>query len=222
MRPRHALPAPCLCLVTDRKLCGADALEERVAAAVSGGVDMVQVREKDLPAGELLKLARRLRAITSGKAMLVINDRLDVALAVEADGLHLPEDSIAVRDARDVAPPRLLVSKAVHDSAGAVQATDDGADFLVLGTIFPSQSKPGGRTGGLDLLRDVTSATRVPVLAIGGIDSSNAASVMEAGAQGVAVISAILASPEPERAARMLKQSMMAAWKGREEVGARV
>ena len=220
MRPRHALPAPCLCLVTDRKLCGADALEERVAAAVSGGVDMVQVREKDLPAGELLKLARRLRAITSGKAMLVINDRLDVALAVEADGLHLPEDSIAVRDARDVAPPRLLVSKAVHDSAGAVQA--DGADFLVLGTIFPSQSKPGGRTGGLDLLRGVTSATRAPVLAIGGIDPSNAASVMEAGAQGVAVISAILASPEPERAARMLKQSMMAAWKGREEVGARV
>ena len=221
MRPRHALPAPCLCLVTDRKLCGADALEERVAAAVSGGVDMVQVREKDLPAGELLKLARRLRAITSGKAMLVINDRLDVALAVEADGLHLPEDSIAVRDARDVAPPRLLVSKAVHDSAGAAQAAD-GADFLVLGTIFPSQSKPGGRTGGLDLLRGVTSATRVPVLAIGGIDSSNAASVMEAGAQGVAVISAILASPEPERAARMLKQFMMAAWKGREEVGARV
>ena len=221
MRPRHALPAPCLCIVTDRKLCGADALEERVAAAVSGGVDMVQVREKDLPAGELLKLARRLRAITKGKAMLVINDRLDVALAVEADGLHLPEDSIAVRDARDVAPPRLLVSKAVHDSAGAAQAAD-GADFLVLGTIFPSQSKPGGRTGGLDLLRGVTSATRVPVLAIGGIDSSNAAAVMEAGAQGVAVISAILASPEPERAARMLKQSMMAAWKGREEVGARV
>ena len=138
MRPRHALPAPCLCLVTDRKLCGADALEEKVAAAVSGGVDMVQVREKDLPAGELLKLARRLRAITRGKAMLVINDRLDVALAVEADGLHLPEDSIAARDARDVAPSPLLVSKAVHDSAGAAQA--DGADFLVLGTY--SQANP--------------------------------------------------------------------------------
>jgi thiamine-phosphate pyrophosphorylase len=193
-------------------------LEEKVAAAVSGGVDMVQLREKDLPAGELLQLARKLRSITDGKALLIINDRFDVALAAEADGLHLPEDSIAVEDARRVVPSQLLVSKALHDSAGASLAATEGADCLVLGTIFQTSSKPGVRTGGLDLIAAVTRLTDTPVLAIGGIDPSNAASVMRAGAKGIAVITAILGAPDPEKAARELKQSMTAA---AEKVGLR-
>ena len=221
MRPLYSLPAPCLCLVTDRKLCGVDApdlLEEKVAAAVSGGVDMVQLREKDLPAGELLQLARKLRSITAGKALLVINDRLDVALAAEADGLHLPEESIAVHDARRVVPSQLLVSKAVHDSAGASLAAGEGADCLVLGTIFPTSSKPGVKTGGLELIAAVTRLVEAPVLAIGGIDPSNVASVIRAGAKGIAVITAILGASDPEKAARELKHSMMAAWEAPEEV----
>ena len=218
MRPQYSLSTPCLCLVTDRKLCGVDLLEEEVAAAVSGGVDMVQLREKDLPAGELLQLARELRSITDGKALLVINDRLDVALAAEADGLHLPEDSIAVHDAKRVAPSQLLVSKAVHDSAGASLAARDGADYLVLGTIFPTSSKPGIKAGGLNLIAAVTRLVDTPVLAIGGIDSSNVAAVIESGAGGIAVITAMLGASDPEKAARELKQSMMAAWEAREEV----
>ena len=209
------IPTPCLCLVTDRKLCIANTLEEKVAAAVSGGVDMVQLREKDLPGGDLLKLALKLRSITRGKALLVINDRLDVALAAEADGLHLPEDSLAIRDARPITPSHLLVGKSVHDLAGASLAASEGPDYLVLGTIFPTSSKPGARTGGPDHVANATRLVNAPVLAIGGIYPHRVASVVEAGAQGIAIVSAILGAQDPEKAARELKQSMIAAWEAR-------
>lgn len=210
-----SLPVPCLCLVTDRKL-GGDSLEEKVAAAVSGGVDMVQLREKDLPGGELLELALKLRSITQGKALLVVNDRLDVALAAEADGLHLPQDSLAVHHARRVVPSHLLVGKSVHDITNASLAAIEGADYLVLGTIFPTSSHPGAPTAGLNLISKVTRRVDAPVLAIGGVSSRNVASVVVAGAKGIAVITAILGAPDPERAARELKQSLMAAWQARD------
>ena len=211
---------PLLCLVTDRTLCGVEALEATVDAAVSGGVDAVQLREKDLPAGELLKLALSLRSITRDRAALIINDRLDVALAAQADGLHLPESSISVTDARAVAQPHLMLSKAVHGPSGASAADAEGADMLLLGTVFDTASKPGAATGGLALVREATQGLRTPVLAIGGIGPANAGSVIEAGASGVAVISAIMSAADPEAAARELKQAMLAAWKAAERVGA--
>ena len=204
---------PLLCLVTDRQLCGAEALAATVDAAVSGGVDVVQLREKDLPAGELLKLALSLRRVTQGRAALIINDRLDVALAAQADGLHLPEASVSVADARAVAPPDLVLSKAVHDAPGATVTDAEGADMLVLGTVFDTASKPGAAAGGLELVSEVTRGVSAPVLAIGGISAANAASTIRAGASGVAVISAIMSAADPESAARELKQAMQAAWK---------
>ncbi|MBF8266584.1 MAG: thiamine-phosphate diphosphorylase [Dehalococcoidia bacterium] len=209
----HSLPVPCLCLVTDRKLCSSDSLEERVAAAVSGGVDMVQLREKDMPGGELLALALRLRSITQGKALLIINDRLDVALAAGADGLHLPQDSLSVRQARRVVPSRFLLGKSVHNPDSASLAAAEGADYLVLGTIFPTSSHPGAPTGGLSLISAVTRLVDTPVLVIGGVDSHNIASVIGAGAQGIAVVSAILGAPDPEQATLQLKQALVAVWK---------
>ena len=210
----YTLPYPFLCLVTDRTLCDGS-LEERVAAAVSGGVDAVQLREKDMPSGELLELARLLRAVTQDKALLLINDRLDVALAAGADGLHLPEASLSVRDAKGIAPSNLIVGKSVHGLPAASQASAEGADYLVLGTIFPTASKPGADTGGLAFLTEIASQVDAPVIAIGGIDSSNVASVMEAGPHGAAVVSAILGSPNPESAARELKQLMVSAVENR-------
>ena len=220
MRPPLTERYPLLCLVTDRTLCKARSLEATVDAAVSGGVDLVQLREKDLPAGELLRLARGLRRITRGRAALVINDRLDVALAAEADGLHLPETSMSVTDAKAITPPHLMLSKAVHDTSGAATADAEGVDVLVLGTVFDTASKPGADTGGLALVREATRGVRSPVLAIGGIGPANAGSVIEAGASGVAVISAIMSAADPESAARELKQVMLAAWNSRERVGA--
>ena len=207
----RALPHPCLCLVTDRKLCPPGSLEERVSAAVAGGVDMVQLREKDMPAGEMLDLARRLRSITGGKALLVVNDRLDVALAAGVDGVQLPEASLSVSDARQIVPSGFLVGKSVHGIPVATVAAAEGADYLVLGTIFPTGSKPGADTGGVPLVSNVAGQVAAPVIAIGGVDSRNAASVIEAGARGIAVVSAILGSEDPEWAARKLKQAMLAA-----------
>ncbi|MBI2855901.1 MAG: thiamine phosphate synthase [Chloroflexi bacterium] len=212
MRSVAAVPTPCLCLVTDRKLCSDGSLAERVAAAVAGGVDMVQLRERDLPGGELMELALTLRSITRNKALLVVNDRLDVALAAGADGLHLPEDSLAVRYARQVVPPRFLVGKSVHNVESAQRAATEGASYLVLGTIFPTSSKPGAATGGPSRVSEVAKKVVCPVLAIGGVDSGNVASVIGADAHGVAVISAILGAPDPEGAARELKGAMIAAW----------
>jgi thiamine-phosphate pyrophosphorylase len=182
---------------------------------------MVQLREKDLPGGQLLELALKLRFITRDKALLMINDRLDVALAAEADGLHLPEDSLSIHDARGVVPSGLLVGKSVHDTSSASAADREGAHYLVLGTIFPTTSKPGAETGGRALVSAVAGMVSAPVMAIGGIDSQNIASVIGAGARGVAVISAILDTPDPEKAARSLKQAMMATWETREVTVAR-
>ena len=137
------LPRPVLCLVTDRRLCRGRKLEQVVEAAVEGGCGMVQLREKDLPAGKLLDLAVRLRSITSGRALLIVNDRVDVALAAGADGVQLPEDGLAVDAARQVGG-NMLVGRSVHSVAGGVQAVADGADFLVAGSVFATSVTSGG------------------------------------------------------------------------------
>ena len=199
-------------LVTDRRLCETMLLEEAVARAVAGGVDAVQLREKDLPSGEMLALAYRLRAITQGKALLIINDRVDVAIACDADGVHLPESGIPPKIARQVAGKDMLVGRSVHSSKAAVEAQRSGADYLEVGTIFSSRSHPDGSAGGLDLLREVVGAVDLPILAIGGVTTDNAADVVASGANGAAVISAILGSHDPKEAAKELRQMLLLSW----------
>ena len=203
-----ALPIPCLCLVTDRRSCAGRPLSEVVARAVDGGVNMVQLREKDLPVSQLLELALQLRDITAGRALLFVNDRVDVALACAADGVQLGEQGMPVDAARDVAGRRLLIGRSVHSVEGAVAAQREGADLLVVGTIFPSESHPGAPAAGLALLRGVGNATRIPFLAIGGLNAGNVASAAAAGAHGAAVITAITRSPNPRRAASRLLAQM--------------
>ena len=140
------LPVPCLALVTDRRLCPPGSLADRVERAIAGGVDLVQLREKDLPAGELMALARELRRVTRGRALLLVNDRVDVALACEADGVQLGEAGVPANVARKLMGPELLIGRSVHGEAGARQAEADGADFLVVGTIFPAgRTRRAGR-----------------------------------------------------------------------------
>ncbi|MSQ41138.1 MAG: thiamine phosphate synthase [Dehalococcoidia bacterium] len=214
-----ALSLPCLCLVTRREPWGEDALVQKVAAAVEGGVTVVQLREKDIPGGQLLALAHRLRQVTSGRALLVVNERVDVALACGADGIELGEEALPVAEARKLVGKGVLIGRSVHSVEGAVAAAREGADFLVVGTIFPTASKPGAETAGLALLRQVGKAVRIPYLAIGGVDESNAAQVIEAGAAGAAVIGAILEAPDPKAAAARLKEAMQKAWAKRAKVG---
>ena len=212
---RPLLPDRILCLVTDGKPGGfrqrLAELAGPVEAAVRGGVNMVQLREKQLPASDLLRVATELRRIVAGRALFIVNDRIDVVIASDADGVQLGERALPVAAARAVGGSRVLIGRSIHSTAAAVQAEADGADFLVLGTVFPSRSHPGGPVGGLELVCDVTAAVRVPVIGIGGITAKTAGQVIEAGASGVAVISAILGGADPEGAARGLWEAVSGA-----------
>jgi len=204
------LTVPCLALVTDRHLCQALSLEEAVAQAVEGGANLVQLREKDLPAAELSALAEKLRAVTQGRALFLVNDRLDVALACAADGVHLPERGLPVAVARRLAGEGFIIGRSVHSVAEALRAQAEGADYVQAGTIFASRSHPDQSVAGLGLLEAVAAAVTIPILAVGGITAANVGEVMGAGASGAAVISAILGAPSPREAARDLAKAMAA------------
>jgi thiamine-phosphate pyrophosphorylase len=192
-----------LCLVTERRrLAGAASsidharrcLARQTQFAVDAGVDQVQLRERDLDGALLASITRELVAITRGtKTRLILNDRLDVALACGADGVHLRGDSFSVADARRIVPPGFLVGRSVHTVDDARQAGD--ADYLIAGTVFPSRSKGAGHAAiGVDGLRAIVAGTPVPVLAIGGIAAANIPDLSAAGAAGWAAIEWFMAA----------------------------
>jgi len=205
------LPWPCLCLVTDRRLGGEQSLVSQVAQAVAGGVNLVQLREKDLPGRPLLELAGELRAVIGNSAMLLINERVDVAAAARADGVQLGEEALPTKEARKILGPEALIGRSVHSEQGAQMAEAEGADFLLVGTIYATSSHPGHEPAGPELIRRIAASCSLPLIGIGGINEANLGLVLEAGAQGVAVISSILGAPDPEEAARGLRQAMLAA-----------
>ena len=207
------LDTPLLCFVTDRKRCLGRDLEEVVDEAVAHGAGMVQLREKDLSARDLYDLGERVKDAIAVRAKFIVNDRIDVALALKADGVQLPEDGMPVAEARRIVGPNMLIGRSVHSVGVAVEAQLDGADFLIAGTIFPSPSHPGGPAQGTNFLRAVHREVSLPILAIGGVTSHNVSEVMEAGCSGVAVISAISEAVDPGAAASSLVNEMMRASK---------
>ena len=174
-----------------------------MAACLAAGLRAVQLREKDLAVRDLLTLALDLRAATRRHgARLLVNDRADVALAAEADGVQRTHDSLPVAAMRSVGP-RLLIGASVHSLDEGRAAEAAGADFLVFGPIYDTPAKrPYGPPQGLEALRRVTAAVTRPVLAIGGITPARVREVLAAGAAGVGVISAILAAKRPDDATR--------------------
>jgi thiamine-phosphate diphosphorylase len=200
------LPRPCICLVTDRSrlpppspdavtdLPALGPLAERLMLAGQAGVDLLQIREPDLSAAELGALVREVRTrladdVAGAGARIIVNERVDVALAAEADGVHLKSDSIPTALVRRHVPAGFLVGRSVHTVDEARAAEAEGADYVIFGTVFASGSKPlGHRTAGLDALAVVTRAVQVPVLAIGGISLNTVAAAAGAGAAGVAAI----------------------------------
>ncbi len=196
-------------LVSDRSLgAGEDGLVAAVEAAVAGGVDAVQLREKDLAASELSSLARRLRQATLGRSLLLVNGSLEVALAAEAVGVHLPED--APPDGRS--RHDFLVGRSVHSLEAARRAEAEDADYLVAGPVYETRSHPGWEPAGLTLIEEIAGGVRTPTLAIGGVNAARVEEVVRAGASGVAVISAVLRQPDGQVAARGLRRALDAAW----------
>ena len=202
------LPTPCLALVTDRHQTRGRPLEAVIGAALDGGVNLVQLREKDLSARELWAVAIRLRELTEGRALFLVNDRLDVALAAGADGVHLAGHSLPPAAARAVLGPARVLGCSVHDLAEAEAAAAGDPDYLLVGTLYPSRSKPGREAAGPALVQDLRGAVEAPLLGIGGITAHNAREALYAGARGVAVISAIMAARDPAAAAAKLREAL--------------
>ena len=206
-----SLPRPIVALVTDRNLAGGpDALIDTVALAVDNGVNLVQMREKDLPDAIQLALAQRLRDVTNGKALLFVNDSVSIAEASGADGVQLTAQSRSIASARARAARPLLIGRSVHGVDAAREAAAQGADLLVVGTVYPSPTHPGQPPAGVGLVGWCAQAG-VPVVGIGGITAQNVGAVMQAGASGVAVISAVLGSPNPADAASQLAAAVRGA-----------
>jgi thiamine-phosphate pyrophosphorylase len=193
-----------LYLITDRhQLSSGHTLLSAVEAALQGGVKAVQLREKDLSAAELLPLARELRVLTRHHgARLLINDRIDIALAVQADGVHLGGHSLPTNIARQLVGPDLLIGISTHTHDEIRAAERQGADFITYGPVYATPSKAAfGLPQGLHALSEACRVSRLPVFALGGITSSRVPEVRRAGVSGVALISAILARSDPRTAA---------------------
>ena len=185
-------------------------LEVVVEEVVTAGATAIQLRDKQAPPRELLALARRLRAVTTrNEALLIVNDRLDIALAAGADGVHLGPDDVPVAAARRVAPDDFLVGHSTDDPGEARRAEADGADYLGCGTVFPTSGKAdAGAVIGVGGLAAVARSVRIPVLAIGGVTADRVPLLGGSGAGGVAVISAVMAAARPADAARRLREAV--------------
>lgn len=199
-----------LYLITDRHQTMGRSLAAVVRAALEGGVRAVQLREKDLSGRELFKLAEELRQVTHEfGARLLINDRVDVALAVDADGVHLGVSSVPVSTARRLLGPRFMIGYSAHCVLEAANAAKEGADFVTFGPIYFTPSKSAyGEPLGVELLRSACAGLDIPVFALGGIKERKIAEVMAAKAQGIALISAIIAAADPKSEADFLLKTI--------------
>ncbi len=192
-----------LLLVTDRHQARQPSLLVAVDEALAGGVQAVQLRERDLPTRELLTLAQEIHLCAVQRAVpLIVNDRLDVALALNLEGVHLRADSLPVQVARRLLGAHRLIGVSTHSTEEVQRANDEGADYVVLGPVFETPSKRTfGPPLGLQVLEDACRQSRVPVFAIGGVTRDRVPELVRCGASGIAVIGAILACDDVTAAA---------------------
>ena len=193
-----------LYLITDRKqVANGHTLYTAVEAALQGGVKAVQLREKDLSPDALLPLAKELRALTLRHgALLFINDNIDIALAVSADGVHLGGHSEATEVIRAKVGEKMLIGVSTHSKEEIEIAAKQGADFVTFGPVYATPSKAKyGEPQGLEKLAEACRDSSIPVFALGGITPERATEVQQAGAKWIALISAIIASPDPRASA---------------------
>lgn len=196
------IPKRLLCVITDEQASPVELARQ----ALDGGAGMVQLRNKKASGRELYEWALRIQELCrQHHALFILNDRVDIALAVKADGIHLGQQDMPATVARKLLGPDTLIGVSVGNIGEAIKAAADGADYLGLGHIFSTQSKEKlTEPIGPGAIRPVAEKTGLPVIAIGGIDARNAFEVIKAGATGIAVISAVSASSEPEKATRKL------------------
>jgi thiamine-phosphate pyrophosphorylase len=211
---------PTLYVILDRAAAGGRDLEEVLAAALGGGCTMVQLREKTWPSGRLWPLAVRLRARCARAGVpFIVNDRVDLAVAVDADGVHLGQEDLSPAAARPLLRRGMILGLSTHGLDQARAARAAGADYIAVGSMFPTATKPDFELVGPGLLRALRPEIPVPLVAIGGITPDNAGEVIRAGADGVAIISAICGAADPGLAARRFREAIRGARAGAAAAG---
>lgn len=194
-----------LYVCTDRDIMTTDTLEEAVELAIKGGATIIQLREKDCTSREFYELALSIKDITDAyEVPLIINDRLDIALAVHADGVHLGQSDIPVQVARNVMGPNCIVGATANTLEKAKEAWQSGADYLGVGDVFGSATKNDTKPVELKELKKICDTVKIPVVAIGGISKKNIHLLKDTGVAGVAVISAVLGQTDITAAAEEL------------------
>ena len=195
-----------LYLVTDRQLMSCDSLTEAVEQAILGGCTMIQLREKELPSLEFYNQAVAVKPVTERSHMpLIINDRIDIAMAVQAAGVHIGQHDLPAATVRKVIGENMLLGVSASSIAEAIQAQQDGADYLGVGAMFPTGTKTDAESVSMEELQKIRTAVSLPIVVIGGINKGNAGRFKPMGIDGLAVVSAIIAQSDIKAAAAELK-----------------
>jgi thiamine-phosphate pyrophosphorylase len=205
LRPKTAVERLRLCVLITEELCRGDWMAV-AEAALAGGADCLQLREKSLPDVELLKRARAVADLCRRHdALFIVNDRADIAVLSGADGVHVGQNDLPIDAVRRIVGPDLVIGKSTSTLSEAVAAAAEGPDYIGVGPIFPSLTKPQEHIAGLETLRRIGEQVKIPLMAIGGISPQNAGDVLAAGAYGIAVCQAVIAQPDVKAAAAKLK-----------------
>lgn len=195
-----------LYLVTDRQLMSCDSLTEAVEQAILGGCTMIQLREKELPSLEFYNQAVAVKQVTERYHIpLIINDRIDIAMAVQAAGVHIGQHDLPTATVRKVIGENMLLGVSASSIAEAIQAQQDGADYLGVGAMFPTGTKTDAESVSMEELQKIRTAVSLPIVVIGGINKGNAGRFKPMGIDGLAVVSAIIAQSDIKAAAAELK-----------------
>ncbi|KPK42782.1 MAG: hypothetical protein AMJ78_01330 [Omnitrophica WOR_2 bacterium SM23_29] len=199
-----------LYVIVDRNASARRDLIYVAKEAIVGGADMIQLRDKDATVKDLIMLGRALRKLTYKSGVLfIVNDRTDIAKAVDADGVHLGQDDLPIKIARSILGRHKIIGLSTHSISQAEEAQKKGADYIGVGPIFATPTKPEYKTVGVDLIRKVKDKIKIPFVAIGGINESNLDRVLTAGASRIAVIRAVCGAEDIRRAARNLKERLL-------------
>ncbi len=199
-----------LYLITDSGLTRKNALED-VRSASKAGVKIIQYREKNKNTLEMIKEAEKIgKLCKKNDVLFIINDRVDIALAVDADGVHLGSDDMPCSTARKILGNRKIIGLTVHNTAEAVEAERSGADYIGVSPVFETRTKPdAGKPGGIKFIEAVKKKIKIPFVAIGGINETNIADVLKAGAKSVAIISAIVSRPDVEKECKKFRNIIL-------------
>ncbi len=193
-----------LYLVTNSdKFESEDLFLDAVASALKGGVDILQLREKNMPANKIIELGKKVKLLCAEYgATFIVNDRVDIAYVLDADGVHLGQDDMDIESARKILGNNAIIGISTHAPEQAQKAVNDGADYIGMGPVFTTPTKPGRQSVGLEYVKWVSENIKIPAFAIGGIDLDNVQDVVNAGAKKIAVVRAIINSDNPEKAAQ--------------------